>query len=361
MFSPERLSLARRRRSKSKRDLALALGVNENTIRRHETGETTPSDEVIERLARMLEFPSGFFFGGKIDEPQEDAASFRSLSSLSAADRSAALAAGALAFILDDWVRERFDLPDTDILDLTGEKPENAARTLRQVWGIGERPIRNMVHLLEAKGIRLFSLAENTRAVDAFSVWRRNKPYVFLNTYKTSEHSRMDAAHELGHLVLHKHGGPGGREGENEAQTFARCFLMPKADVLAITPRVMGLPDIIRHKKRWGVSVAALNYHLYKLGVTSEWQNRDLCIQIAKNGFRTREPDGTELPRELSVIWPKVLEALRAEGFTQTRIADAVFLPPNEVEKLLFLLAPMLALQGQATRAGKSTATLRVV
>jgi len=27
----------------------------------------------------------------------------------------------------------------------------------------------------------------------------------FLNTYKTSEHSRYDAAHELGHLTLHRH------------------------------------------------------------------------------------------------------------------------------------------------------------
>lgn len=361
MFSPERLTLARRRRNRSKRDLAIALGVNENTIRRHEMGETSPSHEMIERLATLLEFPLGFFFGGKVDEPQEDAASFRSLSNLSAFERSAALAAGALAFILDDWIRERFTLPEPDVLDLTGEKPENAARTVRQVWGIGERPIRNMVHLLEAKGIRLFSLAENTKAVDAFSVWRRDKPYVFLNTYKTSEHGRMDAAHELGHLVLHKHGGPGGRDGEREAQTFARCFLMPTADVLAVVPRVSGLGDIISHKARWGVSVAALNYHLHKLGLTSEWQNRDLCIQIAQNGYRTKEPEGTELPREMSVIWPKVLEALRAEGVTQMKIAEAISLPASELEKLLFLLAPMLTLQGRATHATRSKAVLRVV
>lgn len=86
----------------------------------------------------------------------------------------------------------------------------------------------------------MFSLVEETRSVDAFSVWRSNKPYIFLNTVKTAEHSRFDAAHELGHLVLHKHGGPGGRAAEDEANRFASSFLMPSADVRARIPIARG-------------------------------------------------------------------------------------------------------------------------
>ena len=55
-----------------------------------------------------------------------------------------------------------------------------------------------MLHVLEAKGVRVFSLAENTRNVDAFSSWREERPFVFLNMQKTAERSRFDAAHELG-------------------------------------------------------------------------------------------------------------------------------------------------------------------
>ena len=33
--------------------------------------------------------------------------------------------------------------------------------------------------------------------MDAYSFWRRGVPYVFLNTMKSAERSRMDAAHEL--------------------------------------------------------------------------------------------------------------------------------------------------------------------
>lgn len=362
MFNPERLSVARRRRGRTKRELAATLGVNENTIRRYEGGETVPSPEALAKLAQLLDFPEAFFFAERMDEPSEAAASFRSMSDLPAGDREAALAAGALAFSLDDWVRKRFELPATELIDLEAEEPEAAARSLRQAWGVGERPIRNMVHLLEAKGVRVFSLAENTRAVDAFSVWRRTAPYVFLNTLKTAEHSRMDAAHELAHLVLHKHGGPDGRQAEYEAQRFASSFLMPRADVLAVLPRVHGLEEIVRHKKRWGVSVAALNFRLHKLGITTPWQYRDLCIQISQRGLRQKEPEGTELAREMSAVWPKVLDALRREDVGLHAIADAVCLPVSELEKLLFMLAPMLGLTGGSLSPPKrSKASLKLV
>src|SRR5205085_7960830 len=133
-----------------------------------------------------------------------------------------------------------------------------------------ELPISNMIKLLESKGVRVFSLAENTKNVDAFSCWRNDIPYVFLNTFKSAERSRLDAAHELGHLVLHKHGGPRqGRDAEAEANTFASSFLMPKADVRSRIPFVRTLDDIVSAKKRWGVSTGALAYWLYKLGILS--------------------------------------------------------------------------------------------
>src|SRR3546814_18887947 len=89
-----------------------------------------------------------------------------------------------------------------------------------------------MVHLLESRGIRVFSLSENTKEVDAFSVWRDDAPYVFLNRFKSAERSRYDAAHELAHLCLHKHGGAAAEyrdsSVEKETSAFAGAFLMPE-------------------------------------------------------------------------------------------------------------------------------------
>jgi Zn-dependent peptidase ImmA (M78 family) len=79
-------------------------------------------------------------------------------------------------------------------------EPEVAAQALRAEWGLGERPIQNMLHLLEANGVRVFSLPRDNASVNAFSVWHGAIPYVFLTTDKSGERGRFDCAHELGHL-----------------------------------------------------------------------------------------------------------------------------------------------------------------
>ncbi|WP_261371327.1 ImmA/IrrE family metallo-endopeptidase [Yersinia frederiksenii] len=79
-----------------------------------------------------------------------------------------------------------------------------------------------MVHLIEPKGVKVFSLAENCVEVDAFSFWTNRKPFVLLNTIKTSERSRFDATHQLGHLVLHQ-------RSSNTHRTQARSTHQPVA------------------------------------------------------------------------------------------------------------------------------------
>ena len=333
MFTPSRLTLARERRRFTKKGLAQAIGVTPHTILRYESGEIAPAEDALQRLAEALDFPERFFIEPDVDSPP-DSASFRSMSSITAKERDAALAAGTLAFILSDWVDQRFELPEVDLVDLGGDTPEVAARSLREKWGLGERPIKNLVHLLEAKGVRLFSMAENTMNVDAFSVWRGERPYVFLNTIKSAEHSRYDAAHELGHLVLHRHGGPTGRAAENEANQFASSFLMPEADVLAHVPRVHTLNQVIEAKKRWGVSVMALIVRLHRINVMSDWQYRTFCIDATERGYRKEEP--LEMAREYSVVWQKILTAMWHERTTREDIANSLYMPVTELENLLF-------------------------
>ena len=82
--------------------------------------------------------------------------------------------------------------------------PETAAEVVRAEWNLGEQPIPNLVPLLEVHRVRVFSLTQECREVDAFSLWLR-QPFVFLNTQKSAEHSRFDAALELSHLVMHGH------------------------------------------------------------------------------------------------------------------------------------------------------------
>jgi Zn-dependent peptidase ImmA (M78 family)/DNA-binding XRE family transcriptional regulator len=335
MQNPERVELVRLRLGLTKSGFAKALGVDRKTLQRFEDGNDL-SDPVLERLCALSGYPAAFFSKSSFDYPNRDGVSFRSLRSLTASSRDSALAAGALAFELDDWVTERFELPPHTLPRVNNQSPADAALAIRSYWGIGERPISNMVNLLESRGVRVFSLAEETRHLDAYSFWRNEKPYVFLNTAKTPEHSRFDAAHELGHLVMHRHTGSAHKSAEDEAHTFASAFLMPRADLLANIPRVRSLDDLIKAKKRWRVSVAALNYALHKIGVISDWHYRSYYIELNKLG-RHIEPEGIE--PETSQVWTKILTALWREGTTLGHLARELEIPEKELSNLLFGIA----------------------
>jgi Zn-dependent peptidase ImmA (M78 family)/transcriptional regulator with XRE-family HTH domain len=334
MFNPTRLALARKRRGMTKIALAKAADLAPRGVTAYETGEYPPSDEAVAALAEALRFPSAFFDGDDIEEPNPDGVSFRALTSMSAAQRDAALAAGTLAIQVSKWIVDHFELPHPDLPSLRGFLPDTAAQALRIEWGLGERPIHNIVHLLEAHGVRVFSLPIDTAGVDAFSVWHRDTPYIFLTTDKSGERGRFDAAHELGHLALHRHGGPRGREAEFEADRFASAFLMPQGSVLAQAPRTPTLRTLIRAKQNWAVSVAALVHRLRSLDLISEWHYRTLCIEMSQLGYRKNEPDG--IPRENSQVLSKVFGALRDEGIPRGSIARELQIPPDDFESLVF-------------------------
>jgi Zn-dependent peptidase ImmA (M78 family)/DNA-binding XRE family transcriptional regulator len=346
-FNPSRLRVARKRRLLNKTRFAKAIGVDVRTITGYERGEYEPSSATLALIAETLRFPVGFFAGDDLHEPVPATASFRSLARMSAANREAALASGALAFLLNDWIEKRLTLPAPDVPDLREEDPDAAAMALRQQWGLGERPVRNMVHLLEAKGVRVFTLFEDTTEVDAFSLWRATTPFVFLNTMKSAERSRFDAAHELGHLVLHRHAGaPQGREAEHEANRFASAFLMPRGSVFAVAPVFPSLDRLVVLKRQWIVSVGAIAYRLHALGLLTDWHYTRLCIEISERGFRTKEPQPAQ--REMSQILPKVFAAFREEGTTLRDVAEAIQIEPEEVDKLVFGLM-LVSLQGRAS------------
>lgn len=355
--NPTRLKLARRRRGFTQTALATEIGVIRRAVVAYEAGTYPPSADALQRIANLLRFPREFFFGDDLDVPNLDTGSFRSMSKMTAVQREMALSQAAIGLYFSNWLETRFDLPQCDLPDLSREpNPEAAAESLRRAWGLGTLSIRNMIHLLESKGVRVFSLALDAREVDAFSMWKGRTPYVFLNTYKTSEHSRFDAAHELGHLVLHKHGPPQGREAEREANMFASAFLMPRGSVLAHKPPFPTYPAIVRLKKVWATSVSSVAYRLHDLGLISDWQYRGLCIEISKRG-RDSEPETA--PRETSQILQKTLSLLYQEGFTRSRIALSLSLPTPELEQLLFGLALAGIEGGNQNESRSSPAKLR--
>src|SRR5258708_8866304 len=388
MFSAQRFALARKRRGMKKRQLASQIGLTERSVSAYENGDQEPETSTLQRISTALGFPEAFFFGDDPEVPTPDIESFRSLSKMSSAQRDSALGAGAIALLLSEWIEKKFELPETQIPDLGRERstesgvstegrsrePESypgqsssqdteaGAEMLRVHWRLGEQPIKNMITLLESKGVRVFSLAIDAKEVDAFSMWSGGRPFMFLNTFKSAEHCRFDAAHELGHLVLHRHAQPQGPDLEREANAFASAFLMPRASVLAMPAHASTLSSLIKRKKYWTVSVAALNYRLHALGLTSDWTYRTLCIQLAQEGFRTSEPEGA--PHEKSVLLEKLFASLRDDGVSKADVAEQLAISSREINELTFgLMLNCLSggLKSGSARSISSATSLRLV
>lgn len=362
MFNSSRLAVARKRNGLTMTALAKAIGMSHRSVSAYENGQQ-PSPEVVDRIAETLGFPVSFFYRDDLDMPDLGAVSFRALSKMSAIERDRARSQGSLALDLNNWIEARFDLPTSQLPDLSQETdPEVAAVSVRRQWGLGEAPVGNMIHLLEAKGVRVYSLAVDSLNVDAYSNWNNDTPMIFLNTRKSAERSRFDAAHELGHLVLHRHAPKENtRLAEDEANKFASALLMPRNGTIARVARLVTIKHLIAHKRHWVVSVAALNHRIHQLGITNDWQYRHLSSEIGKLGYRTEEPESA--PRETSLLLSKVLASLREDSLSQREIAAELDLPASELEQLIFGLT-MTAIDGGRKRNSPrptSTAELKLV
>ncbi len=339
MFNATRLRIARQRAGLTKKELGLRIGVDPRTVSGYEADQYAPSEETLDRIVSVLDFPRSFFDSDDIDTIDPGGVSFRSMTKMTAKQRDAAISAGSIALLLSSWADSQFDLPESDLPDLSGADPEIAADSLRRLWQLGEKPIKNIIHLLESRGVRLFSLMENCVEVDAYSLWHEARPFVFLNTMKSAERRRFDAAHELGHLVLHRHAAPNGNDAEREANAFASAFLMPRASMRALGRIPPNLPSIIALKKNWLVSTAAMTMRLHHVGLLKYHQYQSLFMEISRMGYRTREPE--EMQPERSQVWEKIFAALRSEGHGAGHLSNLLSVPQAEVERLVFGLVTL--------------------
>lgn len=338
MFSPGRLSLARRRRGLTQTELARRSRLPPRRISDYERARREPDDAALRTIASALGFPTRFFARTEPERIPDEALSFRAGRKIAATKRAAAVGAAMLAAEFNDWLEGHFTLPDVAVPALEGVDPETAAEMVRARWGLGQKAIPNTVHLLESQGARVFALGPDHAEVDAFSLWHGSCPFVFLNTRTSAERGRFDAAHELGHLVLHAGAAAvSGRESEEEAHAFASALLMPSTSVLARMPREALSSQIIESTEQWGVSALALARRLHELGLLSKQHYRTACIELSRRGYRQAEPTG--VTRENSQLLNKVLRSLRQRRIGVADIADELAVSSDDLAALMVGLA----------------------
>ena len=357
MLTPSRLRLARHRRGVTRERLSKLTSITTRSLLAYENGTQRPSSDSLERLASALDMPIEFLLGGDVDEIPVESISFRALSKITAGKRDMARSAGRIAVMLAQWIDQRQALPTPDVPSLADVAPEVAAETLSSQWKLPVDGTSNMINVLEAHGVHVFCVAMDCREVDAYSFVWNELPFVFLNTTKTAERTRFDAAHELGHLVLHdaaRH--VRGPQAEREADRFAGALLMPRTSVLASGLRNASAQHIIATRGQWQVSAMALAHRLHELSLLTEWGYRAVCVDLARLGYRDGEPGGIT-PEHSSTIM-EALQTTRPDTSLLTEAAADLHLTVEELEKYVRGILPASATTHRRTPPRRPTLTL---
>lgn len=286
-FHGERLRLARSWRGFSLASLAERVATSAPYLHQLETGERQhPSPAVLESLALVLGVQPSFFTRRVMDGFTEASCQFRAPRKMTAGLRTRVLSHGTLFQEFLRLLETRVRLPEVSVPSFRGEAAANverAAETLRRSLALGlDRPVTHLPRVMERMGI-VITRFEACGSLDAFSRPTPGaRPVVVLNTDKGStSRTRFDLAHELGHLVLHTGDEGYLREREEQADSFASAFLLPRVGFVREhgTRGAVDWDLIWEIKRRWKVSGAAILMRAQELrlipadGVRRAWKH----------------------------------------------------------------------------------------
>lgn len=326
MFNAQMLTLAREAAGLTQLALAPKVGVSQAYVSQLEHGFKVPTDELVERLADVLELPPSFFedesrvLGDSLVEffhkkrltlpvkPLRHAHAIVNVSRLEV-DR---LLRGV------DLVQHE-TLPTLSLDEL--ETPEQAASLVRAVWRAPLAPLQNLTAHVESMGIPVLRMNLIHRKLSAITVPLESGSHlIFVNDMLAPSDQRFAIAHEVAHLALHGSVLEVG-DLEGEADEFAGALLLP-ATAIASELRRLEFRDLGILKARWQVPMKALIYRARQLGVIDEARATGLYKQLsaATRGQR-REPGEfePESPRLVRVV----IEHLRDRaGYTLSQVAS---------------------------------------
>lgn len=343
IFDPTRLRIARQAAMMLKKDLAEHVGVSPAAISQYENGSSTPSPKVVAALALALRSPVAFFGGDRpLGEVPAATPHFRSLRSTTQQERDRAFAHAILTWEVTRVAERHVRLPVLDIpqgAELTTSDPlakaEQIAREVRQHWDLGSGPIPNVVRLLESRGVVCTRLPAQTGRVFAFSCAFPVRPVVVLSTERAHcAAGRFDAAHELGHLLVHHDAEPGTHSAERQANAFAAEFLTPTQTIKGELPRTSDWKQLLALKRIWGVSIQALLYRARTLGVMSETTYRRAVTELNARGWRRQEP-GDDGRAESPVLLTRAFGVMADCGLSLEDVANEARLSPATVRMII--------------------------
>ncbi|MFW5862834.1 MAG: helix-turn-helix domain-containing protein [Spirochaetota bacterium] len=243
-------------------DLAKLSGISRPAYVAIEKGQTDPRSETIHRIANALHVPISELFA---HIPELKSVRFR-MSKITGQKKKIR---EQEIIKIARWLRNYNFLEELlgeekeyMLSDIRSKDPQRAAEKVRQKLGIeGDEPIADITEVINDAGIKLHY---NNLSIDNFfglSIGREEGgPAISVNVAEniSIERQIFTAAHEMGHLILHKESFNGelledDESEEREANIFASYFLMPEKAFKEEVARNRGLHwvDMVLTVKRF--------------------------------------------------------------------------------------------------------------
>lgn len=364
-FNGDRLKEARIYRGVTLVELSEKIGITKQMISKYENDKAIPTFEILSKMIMYLNFPKDFFYEKDNIDVKVGNIYFRSLFSTSKREQQRQQyplkILTAVKALLDNYVDfPKLNIPDFEDLkeNLGYETPEEAAELLRIYWDIPkDEPIKNMVHLMEKNGFLTSVFDNGSTDIDAFcrkQILNGEESYIFSlgGDKHYSARRRFNAAHELGHVVLHESfidleeiSKDQNKAIEQEAHQFAAAFLLPKEGFSKdIGTHPTDIHNYIYYKKKWKVSISAMVMRAFNLGLINYSQYQTLQRKISYNGWKKTEPLDKELIAERPAVIKQAIKLLldnnilSGEGFVnELSLRCGLTIYPEELERVLGL------------------------
>lgn len=349
LFNPKRLREARLVRDLTISDLAKLIDVSKQAISQFELGEHTPKPETMMALINTLKFPKSFFYR-EFQEQYVGNTFFRANASATKKNKTVQFNKSLLAGYIYEYVSEYIEFPELNLLDANeylnsewdNDSIEMLAQRLRVYWDIDDKPITNIVHLIERNGVMVFSVDTDSEKIDAFCQHRKGRPFIFLgNDKQTASRRQFDGAHELGHILMHKDidnqeslSRIEYKDMENQANRFASALLMP-AEAFSKTVTSTSLLHFVDLKRYWNVSIGAMLYRCLDLKLIDEGKYTSLVKQMSMKKMRIKEPLDDVIPIQQPVVLRKsILMLLENRMKNELQLIQEISVPQEYIEML---------------------------
>ena len=334
IVNPEMVRLAREARGMTQTTLAKAAGLNQATISKIEAKVLDVSPAVLTAIAKALAMPEGFFYqtdpvyGAATSEFFHRKRQSVPIGVLTRVHAQINILRMQIAALLRAIELPPCRIPVLEIGDFKGSARE-VARAVRLTLGVANGPVPSVVKVIEDAGALVIPCDFGAYEIDAVSRWVPGlPPLFFVNRAAPVDRFRMNLAHELGHMVMHRV-----PEADMEAQAtqFAAEFLMPSAE---IKPHLFNvtLARLAQLKPYWRTSMGALLKQAGDLKCISEGAARYLWIQMAQRGYKKREPAELDLAPEFPSLLTEIVAFYRNElGYSVEDLGRALNSTVNDL------------------------------